>query len=207
MQIKSSIHILYYLATRIKWISETELITFMNREYLDNIKYLNSFYAKMKYSTSVSGICQDYLSIYCCSFLDEYEKVLTPKQFPDEAEKIVRLKRIVLPAYRQLKKWKDLKKFRNNVIAHNHRINGISIFEHEQKIKYNIPATNEEFTLMADLVFIIAQNIHIVFPETTDSIDFNVSLRDHLNINSSKFNTFKVYKKIEKEIEKNKNSL
>lgn len=205
MQVESSIHILFQLATKIKWISETELVTFMNRDYLLQIKYSDNFFNKINYPTSVSGICQDHLIIFCCSFLDEYEKVFTPSQFPNETDRILKLKKITLPAYKQIKKWKDLKKIRNNIIAHNLRIKGKSILDHNEKVKYNIPTTNEEYTLLADLIFIIAENIHLVFPETTDKIDFNITLRDHLTFESEKLNSFEVFKKIEKEIEKNKN--
>jgi hypothetical protein len=205
MQITSSIRILFQLATKVKWISETELITFMNSTYLKQIKYIDEFYNTFSYPTAVSGICQDMLIVYSCSFIDEYENEFTSSKFPKEANRILELKRITLPAYKQIKKWKDLKKIRNNIIAHNHRINGKSIFNNKDKITYNIPATNEEYTLLADLVFIIAENIPPIFPELITEIDFNESLRDHLNIKSEKINTFNVYRQIKKEIEVNKN--
>ena len=49
MQVESSIHILFQLATKIKWISETELVTFMNRDYLQQIKYIDNFFNKFNY--------------------------------------------------------------------------------------------------------------------------------------------------------------
>jgi hypothetical protein len=201
MQISSSIRILYQLATKIKWFSEIELATFMNKDYLKQLKFNDDFYNKYPYPTSVSSISQDMIIIYTCSFLDEYDNVFTPAVFPSESKKIIELKNNVLPAYRQIKKWKDLKKIRNNIIAHNHRINGKSIFDLNEKIKYTIPSTNAEYTLLADLVFIIAENILPIFPELLDEIDFNKSLLDHLDIDSEKIDTFITYRKIKNEIE------
>lgn len=210
MQLTSSIRILFQLATKVRWISETELVTFMNSNYLKQLKYNDDFYNALPYPTAVSGICQDMLMIFSCSFIDEYEKEFTPSKFPDEANRILELKRITMPAYKQIKKWKDLKKIRNNIIAHNHRINnGKSIFDSKERITYNIPATNEEYTLLADLVFIIAEKIHFIFPELIKEIDLSKTLRDYLNIKSEKksekINSFRLYKQIEKEIEENKN--
>lgn len=200
MQIQSSIHILFHLATKIKWISETELITSMNFDYLQHIKYIDPSF-EINYPTSVSGICKDYLIIFCCSFLDEFEKVFTISQFPIHTDRILKLKKITLPAYKQIKKWKDLKKIRNNIIAHNHRIQKKSIFDHTEKVKYNIPTTNEEYTLLADLIFLIAEKIYFVFPEMIEKLDLNMSLRDHLTLVSDKLDSIKVFIRIKQEIE------
>lgn len=201
MLVSSSIRILYQLATRIKWFSEIELATFMNKEFLEQIKFHDDFYNKYSYSTSVSSICQDMIIIYTCSFLDEYDNFFTPVVYPNETEKIIELKSIVLPAYRIIKKWKDLKKIRNNILVHNHRIKGNSIFDLNERMKYIIPSSNAEFTLLADLVFMIAENILPIFPELRNEIDFNESLLDHLNIDSEKLDTYTTYRKIKSEIE------
>ena len=204
MEIYSSIRILYQLATRIKWYSETELITFVYKNYLRQFKYNDETFDKYSYPTAITCICQDMMLIYCCSFLDEYEREFTPSKFPKESERIINLKQIVLPAYKQIKSWTDLKTLRNNIIAHNHRKKGKSIFDFDDKTKYNIPTADREYTFLADLVILIAQNISYVFPEFTNKIDFTSTLYDHLEIASEKIETIGLLRQIEKEIEYNK---
>jgi len=205
MNIKSSLYILSYLATKTKWISDTSLLSEMNREYLSPIQYWDDFFNNYPFSMSASCICQDLQTIYCCSFIDEYERKFTPKRYPNEAEKIIRFKRIVLPAYKKIQSWKGLKNHRNYFLAHNYRINDKSVFDMEKKILLNVPTTNAEHILLADLVFLIAQNFIVVFPEIINSFELGKTLRDQLEYQSSKKeNTLNELKKIEKEIEQNK---
>ena len=201
IKIESSVRILLQLATRIKWISQTELVTFMNKEYLNRVKFDDDEFDKFSYSLAVSGICQDLLIVTSCSFIDEYENVFNPSKFPTYGNEIKKLKRITDPAYKRIKSWKDLKQLRNNIIAHNHRLKGKSIYELENRITYNVPATNEEATLLADLIVLIAQNIYPVFQEIIEGMDFTLTLRDCINFESVKFNTFNEYRKIKTEIE------
>ncbi len=200
MNIKSSILILFHLATRIKWISNTNLVTVMNRPYLFQLKFNDPFYDKTSYSNSVLGFCQDLQLIYCCSFLDEFENQFNPKKFPIERDRILLAKKLTKPAYKRIKRWKDLKKIRNNILAHNHRLNGKPIYDFSEKLNYNVPIYEEEFILLADLVFMISQTIHYAFPNIVNKIDINESLLDHINFKSDKTNTFEEYKSIEKEM-------
>lgn len=205
MNIKSSLYILSNLATKTRWISDTSLLSEINKEYLSPIQYWDDFFNKYPFSMSVSGICQDFQTIYCCSFIDEYERKFTPKHYPNEAENIIRFKQIVQPAYKKIKNWKGLKNHRNYILAHNYRINDKSIFDMEKKIFLNVPATNAEYILLADLVFLIAQNFIVIFPEIMKSFEFGKTLRDQLEYQpSKKENTLNELKKIEKEIEQNK---
>jgi hypothetical protein len=206
MKIESSIRILLQLATRIKWISETELATFMNKAYLSKIKYNDDEFDRLSYSTSVSGICQDLLIVTCCSFIEEYEGVFNPSKFPTYANEIKKLKRITAPAYKRIKSWKDLKLLRNNIIAHNHRSKGESIYEIENRLKYNVPSTNEEATLLADLIVLITENIYPIFTKIIEEMDFTSTLRDSIHFESEKINTFNEFRKIKTEIEELKNS-
>jgi hypothetical protein len=204
MNIESSIRILFQLATRIKWISEIDLVAYMNFDSLNKYQCIDSFY-NLPFPISVSAICQDYLVVQSCSYLDEYDNYFTIKNFPNEKERILKLKRIVKPAYKKIKSWKDLKKMRNNIIAHNHRVNGESIYDSVEKVTYIVPSSNEEYTLLADLIFIITQNIEPVFPDIVKSMNFSSTLRDFLVIKSEKINTYEELKRIEDEIEINKN--
>lgn len=208
MDIKSSIRILYQLGTNIKWISETSMITLSNRIYLERIEYLDEYFkTAISYPTSVSGICQNFLIINACSFIDEYENYFTYSNYPEEKDRILKFKKIVLPAYRQIKSWKDLKSLRNHIIAHNHRIKVKSIFDYKEKTTYNVPTTNGEYRLLADLIFLITTNINDIFPEMRKEEIINKTLMDYLNFKSDIVRASEEYKRIKMEIEYIKKSI
>ena len=202
---ESVIFTLFNLATQIKWLSETSEIAIKNKNFINQITY-SGFYEKVPFAKAISGISQNHLIIYCCSFLDEFEKELTPSKYPDYSNKIIELKRITKPAMTRIKKWKDIKEHRNNIVAHNLRIKGNSIFDYIQPIKYKIPTTNGEFKLLADLIFLIAQNIAPIFPEIVQKLDFRKTINDYLSLDSEKIDCEKEFEIAENEIIKNKKS-
>lgn len=206
MNIKSTLYILSSLATKIKWISETSIISIAHRVPLSQISYCDEFFNKYPFSVSVSAICQDLQTIFCCSFIDEYDNKFNPKRYPNEAENIIRFKKIVSPAYKKIKIWKKgLVNHRNYLLAHNYRINGKSVFDMKEKVILNVPTTNAEYVLLSDLVFLIAMNFKIVFPQIMDEFDFNESLLDHIEFQSKKtnVNTLQELTIIEQEIKEN----
>jgi|AntRauTorckE6833_2_1112554.scaffolds.fasta_scaffold00241_7 hypothetical protein len=81
--------------------------------------------------------------LHSCSFLEEWDTVLGVKTEERYSKKVLEVKRIVAPAGRAIKKWKDLRKFRNEVIAHSFREkNGdVSLYTMSH---YNCPQNQEE---------------------------------------------------------------
>ena len=197
---------LFNIATIIKWVSETDEIALENKEYINQISYSDSFYQTITYAKGISAISQNFLIILCCSFLDEFEKEFTPFKFPEYSEAIIRVKKITKPAINRIKKWKGLKNHRNNIISHNLRVNGVSIFECKEPIEYNIPSTNEEFKLLADLIFLVSQNIAPHFNEEVESIKFNPPIKDYFIVSSEPINCKFEFEAINDEIQKIKNS-
>jgi len=59
--------------------------------------------------------------IKTCAFLDEWNNVFGVLTEEGDKERILTVKRIAKPAHKQLSHWKQLKEFRNEMIAHNHR--------------------------------------------------------------------------------------
>lgn len=59
--------------------------------------------------------------IKSCSFLDEWDRILGVQNEPVNTEKLLLIKKVAAPARRAIKFWKDLKKFRNEITAHNFR--------------------------------------------------------------------------------------
>lgn len=85
--------------------------------------------------------------IKTCSFLDEWNTVFGVKTEDADKSRILDAKAIAKPAHKQLSHWKQLKEFRNEMIAHNHRDkSGKNIFL--QGKAYHYPNSLGEVYLM-----------------------------------------------------------
>jgi len=56
-----------------------------------------------------------------CAFIDEWDDVLGTKTELEYREIVIEIKKVAKPARKLLNTFKDLRKFRNQAIAHNHR--------------------------------------------------------------------------------------
>jgi hypothetical protein len=94
-----------------------------------------------------------------CAFLDEWNETFGIKTETKDFEKIIAVKKIARPAIKQISSWKQLKDFRNEVIAHNHRENksGRNIYVISKG--YHSPDTDSEIYLM---VFCIKKAMDVV---------------------------------------------
>jgi hypothetical protein len=188
-QIENVIRTLGYLASQIKLTYDTAFLTMENKSKLSEIKYKDDFYNKTgTFDEYIYSICCSCLIIQCCSFIDELEQELNPKKFPLFRKRIILFKKICKPALNRIRKWKDLKNYRNNLIAHNFRINGKSIFSYKNKVEYSIPNTPDEYKLLADLVFLMACQIVLFFPREMNSTNDKKTLYNYHKINSDKSN-------------------
>jgi hypothetical protein len=201
---KSVFLILFNITTQIKWISETIQLSVFNKDYLNQIQY-QGFYSQIPFSRAIGAIAENQLIINSCSFIDEFEKELIPSRFPKYSERIIKFKKIIKPALSRIKKWNGLRDARNHIVAHNLRIKGISVFESQKIIKYNVPSTDEEYILLADLIFLISENVKEVFPEIVQEIDFKIRLSQFVGYQSDKIDCYNEYLVIKEEIEKIKN--
>lgn len=98
------------------------------------------------------------------SFLDEYQQVFgvkTEKKFKD---RIIITKSINKPLISRILEWKDLREFRNNLLAHNLRKgkNGEYIFSIEN-IDYNAPRNLNDLFLLTNLIQFSAGTIYSEF--------------------------------------------
>ncbi len=82
------------------------------------------------------------------SLMDELNKFLFNYE-PNNLSlknRIKAFKYIITPALEEIKKWKDLRDFRNHVLAHNGRnYEGISVILSKQFKNYNIPIYHNDF--------------------------------------------------------------
>jgi hypothetical protein len=82
-----------------------------------------------------------------CSFIDEWDEIFGVQTEQDYKESIFLIKRICKPARSFLKKWKGLREFRNQVVAHNHRdANGNNVYL-SRKV-FDSPNSINEFGLI-----------------------------------------------------------
>src|SRR5688572_19628185 len=94
-----------------------------------------------------------------CSFLDEWNKVFGVKTEPKDKDKILIVKKVAKAPYKCISSWSQLRNFRNEMIAHNHRDkDGKNVFI--QGHSYNSPQSNGEIYL---LVFCIKRMVDVIY--------------------------------------------
>lgn len=111
-----------------------------------------------------------YIILETQSFLEEYEKYFVAKNVEIEfSERVLIARKLCKPLFQQIAKWKGLKDFRDNIIAHPWR-NGNKIIIPLNR-KFDIPRTWIEFQFLKDLVHYMHE---IISGELT--IEMNESL-------------------------------
>ncbi len=199
--IEHSFKTLADLITRIKYYQQILSLSIENQDHLDVIKH-NGFYKYIRYQNSISIMSKNLIIIDSCSFIDEYQENLSPKNYNQYSEKILLLKKINSPAIKRVNKWKDLKKYRRTLLVHNLRIKGEYIYSLEEKEEYKIPNSNNEIELLVELLSIISKNIGFIFPKIVKNIDFKKKIRDHIDIIESRIDLDNEIKQIESKINK-----
>ncbi len=86
------------------------------------------------------------------AFLDEWNTELTPLKIPEYSSKILKLKKLAKPILKKIKTWTGVDSYRNILIAHNHKINGVSIFQNTTPVHFKVPNDLSEFILIDKLV-------------------------------------------------------
>lgn len=95
-----------------------------------------------------------YIILETQSFLEEYNKYFTPKCVEIEySERILEARKLCKPLMRQISKWKGLKEFRDNIVAHPWRNNSSVVVP--LNAMFDIPRTWNEFQFLKDLVHYI----------------------------------------------------
>lgn len=102
--------------------------------------------------------------IKSCSFLDEWDKFLGVQNEPDHIPRLRLIKKVVSPARKAIGSWKDLKKFRNEITAHNFRDKEHTVTI-ENISEYDCPQTTADmFYLIGFLARMVSVLTHC-FPE------------------------------------------
>lgn len=127
-----------------------------------------------------------------CSYLDEYNDNFFQKAEEQFKGRILEIRKISKPAFKKIKEWKDLKEYRNQMIAHNFRING-NDFSFNMLGQYNAPRTWADLVLLRKNIFMINSVIEAEFNEEMKQIN---SFIRSFQVKEKKFN----YDNIENDI-------
>lgn len=145
---------------------------------------LDSPFDKYPSDMIMKAVLYNHTLLICNAILDEFNREFTPLKCTEFADRVNKFRRQIKPVLGRIDKWKDLKNYRNQIIAHNLRIKGISIFDKDDKsISYNAPHTNNEIKLLVELLALITMNIGVEFPELRDSLNMSEHINDKLALN------------------------
>ena len=107
------------------------------------------------------------------SLIDELNQFLF-NYTPDDISlknRIKGFKKIIDPALNEIKKWKDIKKIRNNILAHNGRdYYGESMILSTEYENYNIPIFHNDFYVLFQLLKIITEKAEEIFAQENQEV-------------------------------------
>ncbi len=196
----ASFKILSHLATQVLFFIEVHETYRDNEAYLNKIKF-KGHYSNLDLAKAISGSMLNYSLIISNSFFDEYNDEFTSLKHSEYADRINRLKKLTKPVLKRLSKWTNFKEYRNQILAHNLRINGRSIFDCDfSKKDYKIPYTNSEIILLANMVKIIIRCINLEFPELLENLDWSENILSKTNFDYSEIDVEKEVIEIWKQI-------
>lgn len=126
--------------------------------------------------------------IRSCAFLDEWDKFLGVLNEPEYSDRLMLIKKVVAPAKKAINKWKELRKFRNEITAHNFR-GKEKIVTIDQMGQYDCPQSETELYYLVSFIDRMTRVLVAAFPKEYE-----------LALESSK----KMVKKKQKDISENR---
>lgn len=162
-------------------------------------EFLNT--SNVKFGQSISTLLSNYSIILFNSFLDEYNNHFIPSKCePEFSTRIKHLRNNNKIILKRINEWNDIKKFRNEIAAHNFRIDSRekkSFFSDEiEELKYKIPNTISEKLLFVELTKKICQNITSEFTELDYDKILKFKMVQKLNIIGKEVNLREELEKI-----------
>ncbi len=105
-----------------------------------------------------------------CSYLDEYNKHFLSKAEPEFKDRILTVKKIAKPAFKKVMEWSDLREYRNQMIAHNFRIND-DAFSFNMLGQYNAPRTYRDIVLLRKHLMMIQGVVEAEFTSEMTNVN------------------------------------
>lgn len=116
-----------------------------------------------------------YINLETVTFLDEFKKGFSNIE-PEYKNRVTDVRKITAPILKRINRWKDLEKFRNNIIAHPWRHKGKFVVPNQ--INYNIPRNWFENLLLVDLMSYMWSMISVEFKqEIIDALEYVATLQ------------------------------
>lgn len=144
-------------------VQDSILILCALQAYLtEQIKCLNK--VKNKTESTLYSIILSQIIITSCSYMEEWEYL---GSLSVEDSRIIKLRKIVKPAVKRIYQWKDIKDFRNSVLAHNLRIrkhNNINAL-YNIASKLNVPRSFYDFQLLVGCIYVTKNVMLKIFPK------------------------------------------
>lgn len=113
-----------------------------------------------------------------CSYLDEYNKNFLINAEYKFHERIKTLKKIAKPAIKKLNEWKDLRTYRNQIVAHNFRIDG-NDFSFKKLEQYKAPRTYLDIVMLRKHLMMIHGIISAEFENELKNVN---SILDNFSV-------------------------
>lgn len=177
----SNFHSSLYILHRCHENIETVFFEFANYQAADSKRHFHS-----------SPLLRNYLILEAASFLDEYEynfletpnrqgKVYRQRRMPTHSiepefcDRIEKLHTVIVPVLRTIGRWRGIRQYRNNYVAHSSRAD----WNADNKLRisgqecYDAPRTVSEFQVMRDL-------IHLVFGLIAQEFKMELIDAEHL---------------------------
>jgi hypothetical protein len=135
-----------------------------------------------------------HINLEAISFLDEYNGDFFKNIEPGYIDRVKEVRKIAAPILKRIKKWKDLEKFRNNIVAHPWRDKGKFIVPNSEY--YNIPRNWFEIAVFVNLLKYVWSMVRIEFlDELNKDINYVSSLKtpppppnDYSSLNADHYN-------------------
>jgi len=153
--------------------------------------------------------------LYTSSLSDEYSNHFITKKAKtlEEKGKVEQTRELLKPVFKKINEWNDIKDFRNNILAHNLRIQksgNESVFISKGISGYNIPEKVRDFGFLIQCVDLISQVVYQIFKVEYEKVVEEIDLKNNETkdrISSTSRNYENEYAQLRDEIWKRKKQI
>ncbi len=126
-------------------------------------------------------IYTNYINMEAVNFLDEFDNGFVNKVEPEFLDRVMAVRKITVPIIKRINKWKDLEKYRNNIIAHPWRHKGKFVVPNQST--YNVPKSWFENAVLVNLMSYLWSMVKVEFlEEMNEASEYIATLQDNQNI-------------------------
>lgn len=136
--------------------------------------------------------------IQAVSFLDEYNN-FTKSSNESLNKTIIEIKKTVKPALKKINEWSEIRKFRNNVLAHNLRYTDKSISVFSKGLSsYDVPQNGSDFEVFRHCILMIKDVFASTFKENLEKVQLAIDNAQYNKVKSRYSNFQEVEEAVEK---------